>query len=245
VSYALEFYSLSWDALKAALAARKPALMTAIEERHWDKLLDDTDLGELDDEDDLRHGPVGVIADAFDEIAEAMAQKVPPGHDPPDISDRAALVFAAVVRELGKPVGSLSHDMSAARDRDLPLRFRENFLDGVAGACFNDHGLGESLAARPLFGLFHLDFLSWGGLTQAELQSLVGKYALTEAIKRDEDWQAVAAYAEGWLADLVNGLRAAANAKTDLVVLNLTRRHHFGSIGEKITDELRDDFADE
>jgi len=82
VSYALEFYSLSWDALKAALVQRKPALMTAIEERHWDKLLDDTDLSELDDEDDLRH-PAGVIADAFDEIAEAMAQKLPPGHDLP------------------------------------------------------------------------------------------------------------------------------------------------------------------
>jgi hypothetical protein len=244
VSYALEFYSLSWEALKAALVARKPALMTAIEERHWDNLLDDSDLGELDDEDDLRH-PAAVIADAFDEIAEAMAQKVPPGHDPPDISDRAALVFAAVVRELGKPVGNLSHDASATRDRDLPLRFRENFLDGVAGACFSDHSLGEALAARPLFGLFHLDFLSWGGLTQAELQSLLGKYALTDAVKRDEDWQAVAADAERWLADLVAGLRAAAGAKSDLVALYLTRRHHYGSLGEKIKDELRDDLADE
>ena len=72
MSYALEFYSLSWDALKAALVQRKPALMTAIEERHWDKLLDDTDLSELDDEDDLRH-PAGVIADAFDEIAVISA----------------------------------------------------------------------------------------------------------------------------------------------------------------------------
>ena len=245
MSYALEFYSLSWEALKAALVSRKPALMTAIEERHWDKLLNDTDLGELDDEDDFAHGAAGTIADAFDEIAEAIAQKPTPGHEPPDISDRAALVFAAVVRELGKPLGSISHDASATRARDLPLRFRENFLDGVVGSCFNDHGVGESLAARPLFGLFHLDFLSWGGLTQAELTSLLGKYALTDAVKRDEDWQAVAAYAEGWLADLMNGLRAAAGAKSDLVALYLTRRHHYGSPGERIKDELRDDFADE
>jgi hypothetical protein len=244
VSYALEFYSLSWDALKAALIARKPALMTAIGERHWDKLLDDTDLGELDDEDDLRH-PAAVIADAFDEIAEAMAQKVPPGHDPPDISDRAALVFAAVVRELGKPVGNISHDASATRDRDLPLRFRENFLDGVVGSCFNDHGIGESLAARPLFGLFHLDFLSWGGLTQAELATLLSNYALTDAVKRDEDWQTVAAYADAWLGDLIKALRAAAGAKSDLVALYLTHRHHYGSLREKVSDELRDDFADE
>ena len=244
MSYALEFYSLSWDALKAALVQRKPALMTAIEERHWDKLLDDTDLSELDDEDDLRH-PAGVIADAFDEIAEAMAQKLPPDHDPPDISDRAALVFAAVVRELGKPIGGISHDASTTRDRDLPLRFRESFLDGVAGACFSDHGLGEALAARPLFGLFHLDFLSWGGLTQAELATLLPKYALTNAVKRDEDWQAVAGYAESWLADLVKALRAAAGAKSDLVALYLTRRHHYGSFGERMKDSLRDDFADE
>jgi hypothetical protein len=64
-------------------------------------------------------------------------------------------------------------------------------------------------------------------------------------VKRDEDWQAVAAYAEGWLADLVTALRAAAGAKSDLVALYLTRRHHNNSFRDSIKDELRDDFADE
>ena len=81
--------------------------------------------------------------------------------------------------------------------------------------------------------------------TMERLETLLGKYALSDAVKRDEDWQAVAAYAEGWLADLVKALRAAASAKSDLVALYLTRRHHYGSLRERITDELRDDFTDE
>jgi hypothetical protein len=251
MSFALEFYSLSWDTLKAALTQRKPDVLLALENQQWPRLLKDTDLGQpthhlLSDEPNPLSGHAApAIADGLDEIAEAMAQKVPPGHDPPEIGDTPALVFAAMVRQLGKPLGAIRHDGSVVRDQggELPMDFHAMFLDGVAGACFQDHTLGETLSARPLFGLFHLDFLSWGGLTQREIGALLPKYAPpSEDEKQDEEYRAIAPYAQGWLTDLVAALRAAAAAKTDLVTLQLTVQEHFGSFREELEDEVREDF---
>ena len=246
MSFTLEFYSLSWNALKSALAERKPELIRAIEERQWDRLLDETDLAQNDDDKggSSLHGEA-LFANAFDEIAEGMARQLSPGHEPPDVGDDAALVFAAIVRQLGKPVGMISHADSVVRDKDgeFPLDFRAMFLDGIAGTCFKDHQFGEKLAARPLFGLFHLDFLSWGGLSQSEIGDLLGKYAMPADIKRDEDWQPVAANAEGWLNDIVKALKAAAAGKTDLVTLYLTQQKHFTSFREELEDEQLEDFS--
>lgn len=246
MSFILEFYSLSWDTLKSALVQRKPELIRAVEARQWERLLDDTDLAQNDD--DKGGGTLrgeALFANAFDEIAEAMARQLPPGHEPPDVGDDAALLFAAIVRQLGKPVGMISHHASVVRDKDgeFPLDFRALFLDGVAGTCFKDHRLGEKLAARPLFGLFHLDFLSWGGLSQREIGDLLGRYARPPDIKQDEDWQAVAANAEGWLNDIVKALNAAAGAKNDLVTLYLTSQEHFSSFRDERADEALEDFS--
>ena len=246
MSFSLEFYSLSWNTLKSALTLRKPELIQAVQERQWDKLLSDTDLARNDDDKGgLGMGPTAIFADGFDEIADAMTAKLPPRGDPPDVGDNAALVTAAVIRHLGKPVGTISHRGSVVRDKDgeFPLDFRAMFLDGVAGTCFKDHELGEKLAARPLFGLFHLDFLSWGGLTQREIGDLLGRYALPPDIKQDEDWQAVAQNAEAWLSEIVKSLKAAAAAKTDLVTLYLTAPEHYTSYGAELQDEVLEDFS--
>jgi hypothetical protein len=242
MSFALEFYSLSWDALKSALTQRKPELIAAAQAQQWDRLVNDTDLVHndsdvVDADGDVAQSEDVVFADGFDEIAEAMAQKVPPGRDPADVGDNAALVVAAMIRHLGKPVGTIQHAASVIHDKDgeVPMDFYAMFLDGVAGSAFNDHGLGDKLMARPLFGLFHLDFLSWGGLTQAEIAALMPKYTLTPAEKQDEEWQAIADHAQGWLDTLVAALSAAAAAKSDLVTLYLTSE---GS-GDTFWDELR------
>ncbi len=246
MSFSFEFYSLSWNTLKAALIQRKPELIRAVQERQWDKLLADTDLARNDDDKGgVGMGREALFADGFDEIAEAMARKVPARGDPPDVGDNAALVTAAVIRHLGKPVGAISHRGSVVRDKDgeFPLDFHAAFLDGVAGACFKDHELGEKLAARPLFGLFHLDFLSWGGLSQREIGDLLGKYALPPDIKQDEDWQAVAQNAEAWLNEIVKSLKAAAAAKTDLVTLYLSAPEHYSSYRDELADEAIEDFS--
>jgi hypothetical protein len=250
VSYTLEFYSLSWDTLGKALAERKPELVEAIIEKQWDRLFENTDLrprslvGDREDEDIGSEHAEGLFADALDEIAEAMKRKLPPDRDPPDISDNAALVFSAFVRQLGKPVGRLAHDGTVAHGELLPLMFREMFLDGVAGSCFGDHKLGEKLAARTMFGLFHLDFLSWGGLTQRELSELLPKYKLSAEEKQDEEWEAVAEHAEAWLDTMVTSMRDAAAAKSDLVTLYLTVQHHFTSFWEGAGDEITKDLFD-
>jgi hypothetical protein len=253
MSFALEFYSLSWDVLKAALKERKPELARAIENKQWSRLLHDTDLGQpthhmlFDEPNPLVSRPTSTIADGFDLIAEAMARKTSPDHDPPDVDDHAALVFAAIVRELGKPVGAIRHTASVVQDIDgeLPIDFHAMFLDGVAGASFQDHALGEKLTARPMFGLFHLDFLSWGGLTQPELATLLPKYAPpSEDEKDDDEYVIVAPFAEGWLNDLVAALRAADAAKTDMVTLYLTVQEHYDSFLEELDDEAHEDLND-
>jgi hypothetical protein len=250
MSFSLEFYSLSWDALKAALARREPQLSGTAGEERWSRLLADTDLGQpehhvlWDKANPLAGRGERVSADAFDEIAEAMARKPTPGHAPVAIGDNAALVFAAAVRRLGKPIGAINHDGSVFRDEGgvLPIDFRAMFLDGVAGASFQDHMLGERLCARPLFGLFHLDFVSWGGLTRPEIDALLSKYAPpTLEERQDDEYLAVAAYAEGWLDSLVTALRAAAAEKTDLVTLHLMVQKHYTSHRDEIKDELDED----
>jgi hypothetical protein len=253
MSFALEFYSLSWDALKAALSQRNPELLQAIEDRQWPKLLEDSDLGQPDhhllpfphDEDSPLLQAAGEhIRDGFDEIAAAMAQTLPPHHEPPEISENAALVFAAAVRQLGKPVGAIAHEGSVLRDKDgeLPVDFRAMFLNGVAGSCFRDHELGENLAARPLFGVFHLDFLSWGGLAQREIDTLLANFGLPDAEKQDDEWRAFASFAQGWLNQLLSSLRHAQSAKTDLVTLYLTVQERYGSVWEELDDEVRGGF---
>jgi hypothetical protein len=245
MSYALEFYTLSWDALKAALTERKPELIARIQDRQWDKLIESDGLGEAGDRQErasLRSADL-VFADALDEIAETMKRAPTPDRDPPELGDRAALVFAAFVRELGTHVGSITHDASQAREPELDVVFRGTFLDGVAGGCFGDHQLGEKLAARPVLGLFHIDFLGWGGLSAQELQALLAKYALTDAVKRDQDWSDCRGYAETWLAVLLQSLRAAAAAKRDLVTLYLTGRHRYASFGEELRDVRKDMFG--
>lgn len=245
MSYALEFYSLSWEALKAALTERKPELIERIQERQWDKLIESDGLGEAGDRTEqmaLRNAEV-VFADALGEIAEAMKRAPTPDHDPPELGDQAALVFAAFVRELGTQVGRIAHDASEAQEPELEMVFRETFLDGVAGGCFGDRQLGEKLAARPVLGLFHIDFLGWGGLSARELQALLPKYALTDAAKRDQDWSDCRGYAETWLAVLLQSLRAAAAAKRDLVTLYLTGRHRYSSFGEELRDARKDLFG--
>jgi len=258
VSYALEFYSLSWDALKAALTGPDPKLIRAITEQQWTRLLEDTDIGQHPHHSLLgllpgrpRHdaGPWDHVDALFEralaEIGRAIAHPRPPGQEAPDVSDDAALVLAAYIRQLGQRVGAISHDGSVAHDRDLPLRFRAMFLDGVVGACFGDHQLGEKLAARPLFGLYHLDFLSWGGLSSAELKEIVPRYALTEAEKEEDEWDEVADYADTWLQSLVAALSTAQAAGTDLVTLYLSVQKHAASLFDELGDQALSDFFED
>jgi len=253
MSFALECHALSWDALKAALTERKPELLQAVEHQQWPTLLDDTDLGQPDrhllpyPHDEVSVHTPSIPSDirrGIDEIAEAMARRPSPNQDPPEISDNAALVFAGIVRQMGQPVGTLRHDAAPMKDRDgaLPIDFRAMFLGGVAGSRFKDHSLGENLAARPLFGLFHLDFLSWGGLTKPEIDGLLADYALPDSERDDEEWQAIAGSAEALLDQLVSALRNAQAAKADLVTLYRTVQGHHRSVWEEIGHEVRGGF---
>src|SRR5260370_35784220 len=105
MSFSLESYSLSWNTLKSGLSQRKPQLIRAVQERQWERLLTDTDLARNnDDKGGLGMGPAAIFADGFDETADAMAAKLPPRGDPPDIGAIAALVHAPPTRTLATAV---------------------------------------------------------------------------------------------------------------------------------------------
>jgi len=247
MSYALEFYSISWDALKAALVGRKPKILRAVAAQQWLPLVRGDALGlaaNRDDEGVPLEDTDLLFEDALEEIEDAITDHAPLGLDPPEIGDNAALFFAALVRQLGTPVGRIAQDQAVAHDPELQLAFRAALLDGVVGSCYGDLQLGEKLAARPLFGLFHLDFLAWGGLTQQELQDLVAKYRLSGAIRRGPDWADVSDHAEAWLAAIVKAVAAAADAKSDLVTLYFTAPHH-ETFAEKFHDALHDELVED
>jgi len=247
MSYALEFYSISWDALKAALTDRKPKLLRAVAQQQWQQLVRGDALGlaaNRDDEAIPLEDTDLLFEDALEEIEDAMVPQRAPGLDPPEIGDNAALLFAGMVRQLGTPVGRIEQDQAVAHDPELQLAFREALLDGVVGACYGDLQFGEKLAARPLFGLFHLDFLAWGGLTQQELQDLVAKYRLSDATRRGPDWQDVSDHVEAWLDAIVKAVAAAAEAKLDLVTLYFTAPHH-ATFGEQVHDALQGELIED
>ena len=247
MSYALEFYSISWDALKAALTDRKPKLLRAVAQQQWQQLVRGDALGlaaNRDDEAIPLEDTDLLFEDALEEIEDAMVPQRAPALDPPEIGDNAALLFAGMVRQLGTPVGRIAQDQAVAHDPELQLAFREALLDGVVGACYGDLQFGEKLAARPLFGLFHLDFLAWGGLTQQELQDLVAKYRLSDATRRGPDWRDVSDHVEAWLDAIVKAVAAAAEAKLDLVTLYFTAPHH-ATFGEKVHDALQGELIED
>lgn len=260
MSYALEFYNLSWTALRSALRQSKPELIATLRDQQWSRLLEDCDLGhrtphgfvhrarllllhQADDERGPWENVDAAIARGLEEIALTMAERALE-REPVEVSDGAALVMAALVRQLGRPVGAIRQLTSVIADRGRAIDFREMFLNGVVGSCFSDHRLGENLAARPLFGLFHLDFVSWGGLSRNEIEGALAKYRLDDAERQDEEWEAIAGNAEAWLGEVARALRAAAAAQSDLVTLYLTVQKDFTAFGEELDDELAEDFAE-
>jgi len=239
MSFSLEFYSLNWEDLRKALSSPDPQLLQAVKTQQWNRILAEDDLGEqphfigshLDDDNDRRREDVdGVFRNALAEIADVMSRATAPDHIPPDISDDAALVVAAFIAQLGKPMGVVRHDVVDQEESQLRFNFREVFLDGYVGVCFKEPRLGEYLAARPLFGLYHLSFVSWGGLSQKEMNDLLATYSPVEATG---DWDEIAGFAKDWISALVKALQHTAASGSELVtILCVDQEHYSGYRGE-------------
>jgi len=115
--------------------------------------------------------------------------------------------MAGIIRTVGDRVGEMEH---VTRSGEF---FRDDFLGKEAPAVLRTSVSLGLLVSRPLFGLTHELYPSWGGLTKAEIAAVLGPFSsenLPETGDSDID---------GWLYELVDCLEAVRQSGSDLVSL--------------------------
>jgi len=194
MGYSLEFYSLSWDALRGELAQPGSGV---IEEARRSKGIGPfhSQSGEAS-----RRWTAAVTA-----ISNAISLHYDDGRGESEITGDQALAFVVMVRFLGSALGALDHASASGKG------FRDDFLGNIASQCFQEPRLGTYLTERAFFGLISLEYPAWGGLTRAETSRLV------------EDYTPVAvdpAYTV-WLDELRDILNGAEERENDVMTLYL------------------------
>lgn len=190
--YSLEFYSVSWKALREQLAQPPPEVIEQVSRQEWPLVMPSRD----------------AAADAFPRAVQEISQILKTASDAaPPLSDTTALALVAMVRHLGVLLGSLEHSSAAGED------FAENFFGEAAASAFCTPDLLERLTDRPFYGLAADVFPTWGGLREDELAALVSAYRPPEK-DLEEDFAA-------WLEEFRDLLKMAAAARIDLITLYL------------------------
>ena len=206
MGYMLEFYSLPWAGLGAALGSGDAGLLQRARELQRSQMEDvAADLpagreweGALED---LIGGDLGRRLRGRDALGQG---------EPEEASQAAAVAMAALVRALGERLGGLSH---RTRGGDV---FREDFLGGQAQTALHPPVDLRLLTQRPLFGLVHSGYPSWGGLAAAEARAIVTGTPEPDDLPDLEDPDA-----SSWLFALWEMLASAGDRERDLVTLYL------------------------
>src|SRR5262245_10780035 len=189
MGYSLEFYSLAWDSLRIELSQPRRGIL-----------------------DDARR--VKGIGPFHSRSAESALQWRAAiagvsralnsgGLDEFELVGDKALAFAVMVRYLGSSLGTLDHASASGKE------FRYEFLDRIAGQCFQDPMLGTRLTERAFYGLISLEYPSWGGLTREEVRRIVESFRPT----------AIEARYQVWLDELRDILDAASERDSDVMTL--------------------------
>ena len=192
----LEFYSLSWEALRGQLAGAEPAELDAARRGQWPALYSGTD-GDAE----------AAWQAALERIIKGVQNHSSGGPDEIELEGMAVLGFVAMVRHAGSLLGAVDH-VGASREY-----FRRVFLGRVASRCFKESSLPEYLTERSLFNLISHIYPSWGGLSQSEASEFLTRYRPPQ--------QAVEEDVSAWLAELLALIEAAAAARQDLITLYL------------------------
>lgn len=202
MSYALELYAVDWNALTATLGRADGALVERIASRASSLFPDGIDDAEgrrlvfRRTLDAFLFGPRGL---------EIAARGPLPEHEEEELSDVAAIVFSNILSATGSPLGALDHSSTGGP------AFRDDFLlrlPLLLGVPF-DFTL---LIARPLFGLTHPSYPSWGGLHRDEIAAIVDREPDPPPLTGDDD-------VDLWLHDLHEALTECSVRKTDLVTI--------------------------
>lgn len=188
MSYSLTFYTGSHDGLRAELLNPSEDFQNRLRSA-WQQVY----------EPDEGESPEDALAEGLGEIAKAVS--VGGGR----LSAKGEFALAAAIESHGQELGSLVHSSSGGEE------FREEFLNGLAAASFDQPRLGTYLTHRPLFGLNANGYPDWGYLLRDELAQLVGYYKKPTVEPEKE--------MGSWLAELVELLKRAKDADEDLITL--------------------------
>jgi len=127
----------------------------------------------------------------------------------PEVSDAMALAFVAVVRVKGEFIGELRHSSMTGRS------FREEFLAKDAPEALGTSVDLFNLMSRPLFGIQHEDYPSWGGLTIEEIREITRNIDMEDPPTTGDSDE------DSWLYELCDALCYAREAGKDIVSLYL------------------------
>ncbi len=126
--------------------------------------------------------------------------------EPQDASDAVAIAFLALIQTLGVPAGELIHNSAAG-----PM-FRDHFLDQTLPSVLAPFDW-YLLVDRPMFGLTHPGYPTWGGLGQQECQTLWQGHSLDTLPELEDSDE------EEWLYSIGEALTVANAHGTGLLTL--------------------------
>ncbi len=201
--YVLEFYSLDWAELGKAMGSGDHTLVDHIDQENGDNFF----RGAQDREDHLIWRKV-LEALICGRRGKSLAERGPePKIQPEETSDIMALALVGMIRALGTGVGELGHSTASGSF------FREEFLGKEAPLLLKSPINLAHLISRPLFGIIHETYPSWGGLKKTEIKLLLENLAGHKIPPLDDSDM------EAWLYDLYNYLRFAYDSGTDIVTV--------------------------
>lgn len=206
MGYVLEFFSCDWEEIRRVLGSGDQRLLATILEDCKKQLLGNDETTDRESPhwaSELR----ALILGARGRELAARGPDEPAGAASEEVSSAMAVAMVAILRAQGTPLGAIRHRSRGG------VYFREVFLIEEAAPALRSPVDLRLLLDRPLFGIAHSAFPSWGGLKKAELNRIVA-----ERTEDDLPRLADPTFA-GWLFDLWDLLTAAAGSRKDLVTV--------------------------
>lgn len=201
--YILELYSLDWRTLGKVFGSGNRALFDRIAQENGDNFF----RGPENQEEHLLWKKVLEALICGRRGQTLAAQGPEPKIPPEEVSDHMALALVGIIRTLGVGIGEMEHSTASGSF------FRDDFFGQEAPALLSSPTNLTQLLSRPLFGVTHGTYPSWGGLKKAEIQLLIENMA-NHTIPPVDDSDV-----EAWLYELCDCLHAAYEDGTDIVTV--------------------------
>ncbi|MDS4029444.1 MAG: hypothetical protein RKO66_05170 [Candidatus Contendobacter sp.] len=200
--YILEFYSLDWRTLGKVFGSGNRALLDRIAQENGDNFF----RGLENKEDHLLWKKI-LEALICGRRGQALAAQGPEPKIQEEVSDRMALALVGIIRTLGVGIGEMEHSTASGSF------FRDDFFGQEAPTLLSSPINLKLLLSRPLFGVTHGTYPSWGGLKKTEIHLLIKSMANHNIPNVDDS------DVEAWLYELCDCLHAAYEDGTDIVTV--------------------------